>query len=295
MSLSYKVQPKENIYLVLKMIAALVGYFIIYKMIELAVTTEQVPNPYIIFVFYFVAIIIFLFFRQGVLVGHIKGNGVKVTEKQFPMIHKLMQDQCAQLGITNTPDLYLVQHGGLLNAFATRFLGANYVVIYSDIFHEAYESNLETVAFVLGHELGHVKRKHVLKNALLFPAYIVPFLGAAYSRACELTCDNIGAALSPDGVKPGLMLLASGKNMWRKTDMNRFMEQELTERGVWFWFAEKVSSHPRLTRRMLRFKDLAVKSTAKSIVEKQTQAPAEKDPNAEPPKPSDHSSYMPRL
>jgi Zn-dependent protease with chaperone function len=291
---SYKVQPKENIYFVLKVLAALLGYFLIYKLIEGAVLAENPQDPSIIFSIYLVVILIFLFVRQGVLIGHIKGNGVKVTDKQFPMVHKIMQEQCSQLGITNTPDLYLVQHGGLLNAFATRFLGANYVVIYSDVFHEAYESNIDTVAFILAHELGHVKRKHVLKKSLLFPSFIIPFLGAAYSRACEMTCDNIGAALSPDGVKPGLMLLAAGKNMWRKTDMNRFMEQESSERGFWFWFAEKVSTHPRLTKRMLRFKDLAVKSTAKTILEQQAQVQAQPEPEA-PKKSSDHSSYMPKF
>jgi Zn-dependent protease with chaperone function len=213
---------------------------------------------FIPFVFYVVLIIMYLFFRLGLLVGYIKGNAIKVTKSQFQNLHSILLSQCKTLEIDNVPDMYIMQNGGILNAFATAFMGSNYIVLYSEIADEAYQDNIETVEFIIGHELGHIKRKHMLKSLLLFPSFIVPFLSSAYSRACEYTCDSIGASLSPKGVKPGLILLASGKNIWKRVNIDKFIEQESTESGFWFWFAEKTSSHPRLTKRIIQFNHIKI-------------------------------------
>ncbi len=213
---------------------------------------------FIPFVIYAVLIIIYLFFRLGLLIGHIKGNAIKVTKSQFQNLHTILLAQCKSLEIDNMPDLYIMQNGGILNAFATAFMGSNYIVLYSEIAEEAYQDNIETVEFIIGHELGHIKRKHMLKSLLLFPSFIVPFLNSAYSRACEYSCDRIGASLSPKEVKSGLILLASGKNIWKKVNIEKFIEQETTAGGFWFWFAEKTASHPRLTKRIIQFNHLAI-------------------------------------
>jgi Zn-dependent protease with chaperone function len=206
--------------------------------------------------FYIVVFLVYLFFKLGIFIGYIKGNAIKVTKEQFPELHEMLLSQCRRLEINNIPDLYVMQSGGILNAFATSFWGAHYIVIYSEIAEEAFLNNKETVEFVIGHELGHIKRKHMLKKLLLFPSFMVPFLNSAYSRACEYTCDSIGASLCEHGAKPGLILLASGKNIWNKVNIEKFMDQENTEGGFWFWFAEKTSSHPRLTKRLLRFQHI---------------------------------------
>jgi len=38
-------------------------------------------------------------------------------------------------------------------------------------------------------------------NLLKLPGWIVPFLGAAYSRSRELTCDRVGAYLAQDSMR----------------------------------------------------------------------------------------------
>lgn len=250
--LDYQVHSKENTYFIIKVIAAIGGYLLIFQLIRLAFTTRE-AMAFLPLLIYVVLIIIYLFLRLGVMIGYLKGNAIKVSNHQFPEIYKIVIEQSNLLRLKTIPDVYLLQNGGILNAFATRFFGSDYVVIYSNILEEAFEDNIETVKFIIGHELGHVKRKHMLKSVWLFPSFFIPFLNSAYSRACEYTCDNIGAALSNNGARPGLLLLASGKKLWKKVNPQAFIDQEQYEGGFWFWFAEKVSSHPRLTKRIGRF------------------------------------------
>ena len=50
----------------------------------------------------------------------------------------------------------MVQSGGLLNAFATRFSFRNLVVLYSDVMELAYEQGESAVDFIIAHELAHI-------------------------------------------------------------------------------------------------------------------------------------------
>ena len=111
----------------------------------------------------------------------------------------------------------MIQAGGLLNAFATRFFGRDFVVIYSDVLELAYSEGDAELAFVICHELAHIKRKHLTRRLLLYPSMLIPFLGAAYSRACEYTCDRFGAHYQPDGALGGLLVLAAGKMLYHKS------------------------------------------------------------------------------
>jgi Zn-dependent protease with chaperone function len=202
---TYEINSRENFYLGLRALFSLGFYYFIAVFFVLNDNPLFAPIKGIIYVY--VAVIIFLVLLQsGLMIGYLKGNGILLGEHQFPAVYNTVTAQAEALGISKVPDVYLVQAGGLLNAFATRFSGRNYIVIYSDLFEAAYEQNKAAVDFVLAHELGHIKRNHMLKNLLTFPAFLVPFLGTAYSRACEYTCDSIGHALSPNGAKNGLLL-----------------------------------------------------------------------------------------
>lgn len=251
--ITYEVHPKENFYFSLKVITSLILYGGIFYTLNTLLSSGISPMASLFFM-YAGLIISFIILQLGLLIGYLKGNAVKINEKQFPDIYNIVKNQSEALGLAKTPQVYLLQAGGLLNAFATQFLGSNYIVIYSDVLEEAYEGNLASVEFIIGHELGHVKRKHIFKNFILFPSIVVPFLSQAYSRACEYTCDNIGAALSPKGTRNGLVLLAAGKKLYKKVNVQQFMYQSKEEGGFWAWFAEKVSTHPKLSKRVLKFK-----------------------------------------
>ncbi|HAH24868.1 MAG TPA: peptidase M48 [Prolixibacteraceae bacterium] len=291
--IDYRVHTRENVYFYMRLLISLGLYYGIVQLVlmSLKATGPQVATIYVMYV-YVIMIIIFLFFRFGLLIGHLKGNGIKVGKNQFADIHQVVVKQAELLGLSSVPSVYILQSGGVLNAFAARFLGRNYIVLYSEMVETAYDQDKSILEFIIGHEMGHIKRNHMLKGLILFPSYIIPFLGSAYSRACEYTCDNIGHALCPAGARGGLLVLASGKTIYKKVNLNEFLNQDYTEDGFWKWFAEKVASHPNLTRRLGAFGEEKVSPTARSrasLLEEVTIATAVVEV-----KEDDHNKYMPR-
>jgi len=252
-NLNYKVNPKENIYFTIKLLFSIVIYGLIAFAIYSLINTSTPVAQFLVLIIYGVLIALYVFFATGIMIGHIKGNGIKITKKQFPEIYGILEKQCEQLNM-EIPPVYMMQSGGVLNAFATKFIGRNYVVIYSEIFDLAFEEGIDELSFVVAHELGHIKRNHISKRLWLFPSIIIPFLNSAYSRACEYTCDNIGNALSPNGSTLGLLILASGKTGYKKVNMDEYINSSKNETGFWLWFAEKVSSHPNLPKRIENIK-----------------------------------------
>lgn len=195
-------------------------------------------------------IALFLFIEQGVLIGHIQANAVKLNKEQFKDAYEMAEKLSLKLNLEKVPDIYVLQEGGILNALATKFLEKDFVVIYSDILELGYNGAEDALEYIICHELTHVKRKHVLKNIFLLPGLLTPFLGVAYSRACEYTCDSIAAKLCPKGALKGLSVLAVGKKLYKEIDHENFINTACKNTGFWSWLAEIISTHPSLYKRL---------------------------------------------
>jgi len=154
------------------------------------------------------------------------------------------------------PDTYVLQSGGMLNAFATRFASRDFAVIYSDVLELAYKQGEPALRFIVGHEFAHLKRRHIQKRLWLLPALFIPFLGKAYSRACEYTCDRMSAFLNSDGAVDGLLVLAAGKGLYKMVNVQEFVSLAKLQRGFWSVFSEIISTHPHLYKRLQEVTDL---------------------------------------
>lgn len=253
--LEYQVHPKERLYFGIRLVVSILLYLL------LTVGTMSM------FIFYMAIFALYILFNHGILIGYLKGNAIRINQNQFPEIFALVEECSRKLGLEKTPTVYLVQAGGLLNAYATRFLGRNYVVLYSDILETAFEEGNKAIEFIIAHELGHIKRKHMTKNLLLFPSAFIPFLANAYSRACEYTCDQIGLAFSPAGAISGLLVLAAGKRLHKKVNTYEYLLSASEERGFWQWLAEVLSTHPNLPKRIQQLTTAPFQTVADSYAQ----------------------------
>ena len=195
-------------------------------------------------------------FVQSTLIAHIKGNGVVLSEVQFPDLHAQFVACCEQLQMKERPQAYVMNGNGGLNAFATKFLGSQYVVLLSDVV-EAMKQHPDGVRFYLGHELGHLRMKHLSWHFVRWPVLWLPLVGAAYSRARESTCDRHGAACSssPDNAARAIAALAAGGERWQQLDVKAYLEQAKQTSGFWMSFHELTAAYPWLTKRMWRVVD----------------------------------------
>jgi Zn-dependent protease with chaperone function/type II secretory pathway pseudopilin PulG len=196
---------------------------------------------------------IFYLFVQSAFISYLQGTATQITAQQFPDLHQRIGECAAKLGVSPVPDAYLLHGNGTFNAFATRFLGRNFIVLMSDVV-DALESEPDSINFYIGHELGHIRRSHLLWGPLLFPASLLPLLGAAYSRAREYTCDLHGlACCGSSGIASrGLAALAAGGRRWKTLDAGRYVGQVESSAGFWMSFHELIASYPWLAKRMAR-------------------------------------------
>ncbi len=199
-------------------------------------------------------------FAQSALIAHLRGNGVEITETQFPDLHGHFSACCERLQITTRPQAYVMNGNGTLNAFATRFLGRQFVVLNSDVI-DAMSEHIDGVRFYLGHELGHLRMKHLTGHLLRWPALWLPILGAAYSRAKESTCDRHGLACSSSGeaAARALAALSAGTKRWAKIDVGSYLHQANEKPGFWMSFHEIVAGYPWLAKRFARVMDTDAK------------------------------------
>jgi len=192
-------------------------------------------------------------FAHSTLIAHIKGNGVALSEAQFPDLHAQFVACCDQLQMIRRPQAYVLNGNGGLNAFATKFLRSQYLVLLSDVV-DAMRHHPDGVRFYLGHELGHLRAKHLSWQFLRWPVLWLPLVGAAYSRARETTCDRHGAACSssPENAARAMAALAAGGRRWQQIDIAAFVEQARQTTGFWMSFHELTSPYPWLTKRVWR-------------------------------------------
>jgi len=195
-------------------------------------------------------------YRQFTRAG-IRGSAVRLSRRQFPDIYAVKEDFARKLGLKRDPEIYLMSGNGVLNAFAASTFGYDFVVIHSELFSNTYEKNKDALAFIIGHELGHLRLGHTRLWYQLSTAYAdrVPLLGSFLSRAREFSCDRHGAYVAPQG-EEGLVLLAAGRYVYKQVDVEELLEQARRFRGFWPVVAQLPQSHPFAVRRVKALYDL---------------------------------------
>lgn len=177
---------------------------------------------------------VFGFFGEKPLRLAFLSGSVRVTETQYPRVHRLYMEACRTLDVQPYP-LY-VQQAQVLNAFA---FGMQKPFIVLNAF-TVQELDDDELSFVLGHEIGHVMSGHTLYLTMMVVLYQLslvgfPIVGLAaravltalmeWQRKAELSCDRAGilAVQDPEPAMRTMLKFAGGKS--GETNVGDFMQQ----------------------------------------------------------------------
>ncbi|QDQ26289.1 M48 family metalloprotease [Chitinimonas arctica] len=239
------VYPKEKtLFAILATLAAIFWLLIILGTLGMAL-------------FYVLMFFVFYLFAQSGFISYIKGTAVRITPEQLPVLHARIAECAGKIGMRTLPEAYLLRSDGLFNAFATKFLGRNYIALYAELV-DALLDRPDALNFYIGHELGHLHRKHLSHGPLLAPVAWLPLIGPAYSRAREYTCDRYGLRCcpNPSDAAHAVAVLAAGGKHAKVMDHDAYVGQTIETSGFWMSFHELVGDYPWLVKRLHAVREL---------------------------------------
>jgi Zn-dependent protease with chaperone function len=209
-----------------------------------------------------VVVIAAVYIGRGVVNAKERVTSVEITSEQFPEVHSRIEHYAAEFGLEATPRAYLVQEGGILNAFASKHNRTNFIRINADIFEVGtFDAAIRprdaaSLDFIIAHEIGHVAAKHTTYWYSWLSSFIgfIPFIGAALSRSKEYTADNYAFSAVPGGTN-GIVLLSGGKYLYPLVDGELIAARATTDRGLFLWFYNAFATHPVQTKRLAALYD----------------------------------------
>jgi Zn-dependent protease with chaperone function len=243
--------PKETGYFTVIAIFSGLIWFSLIPLLILAAAAAMFAFPLILFGL-FISWLSSLYFKAVVF-----GYSVKVSDKQYPEIYERATQLAQEMGVNPIPEIFIVSSDGVVNALAYRTLSTKYIFLYSSLVDLLMiKGHKKELDFVLAHELGHYAAGHNsrLKSFFLMPGKVIPFVGAAYSRACELTADRIGHYTVNDVQVStrALTSIALGSAALLETvSIDAFKRQESQIPELMGFIHKIYSTHPRTTRRVI--------------------------------------------
>lgn len=219
-------------------------------------------------------------FWQTVEKSRMLGTSVKVTEKQFPALHKLAV-RCAETLQISVPTLYVSPNIGSLNAHTFGTTDDSYVVLNAALIDHLTEPELLDV---IGHECGHIQNDHAIYlttlyflsqaggTALRWGAKPAVLALKAWARRAEITCDRTGLLCTRDldvSIACLVKLALGSKKLYAEINLDEYLRQLGEAKGPGR-LDELSRSHPYLPKRVAALRLFAETTYFKSLVKNST-------------------------
>lgn len=178
----------------------------------------------------------FGFFGEKPIRLAFQANAVKVSARQFPRVHSLYREVCQTMDPKEEYDVFVSQTP-MVNAGAYG-MDRPFIILNSGTVRLLSE---EELAFILGHELGHIMSDHVLYRTMTvlliqLAGMGFPIVGLAaravllalleWYRKSELSSDRAGLlAVQDPEVALGAMLKMAGGGTPGEMDLDEFIAQ----------------------------------------------------------------------
>jgi Zn-dependent protease with chaperone function len=208
------------------------------------------------------------------------GNGVRISHEQLPSIYEPLEAGARRLGV-KCPELYVKQDP----TYNAQTLGTNEdaIIVVNSGLLDALE--IDELAFLLCHELGHVKCRHVTYSTIVYSilSAIGPFAGAlaypllapldAWQRQAEFTADRAGLIGCLDiaaSIRALVMMALGSRKLLPEFEFPSYLSQVRELDGFWGHFSQWIGfqDHPHLAFRVRSLLEFAKTSQYRSIIQK---------------------------
>ena len=197
--------------------------------------------------------ILFQLFYVVISQKQLIGNSVLISEKQFPDLFKISEENAKELNI-RFPNIFVTQNP-FLNAFTIGFKQPYSIVLNSALVESLSRDELD---FVIGHEMGHIKFGHAKYLSFISPVGSgIPFISwlyASWQRRGEYTADRVGYVLTHK-IRPAIsamIKMSVGSKLSRIVDIDEIIKQiDKGQRGLLTKSGELFLTHPYTTNRII--------------------------------------------
>ena len=239
---------------------------------ETSVMTEQVPLWLRLILALFGGAILFgiillvgMFFirmeRQKML-----GNAMQVEYSDYAWLRDWANVTAADLGLPRV-EIFVTQNP-VINAYAFGFMNPYCIVLHSGSIRYLTPDELKAVVI---HEMGHIKYKHTIAMLYLQPFLALPFVSSVsgwlagfWQRRTEYTADRLALTYTedPELVKNALVKVHIGPDVAEGMNETARQWQRYTANRPMNRFAQTLSDHPYLVRRLDHIDEMTAKLLA---------------------------------
>jgi predicted protein (fragment) len=236
---------------------------------ETSVMTEQVPLWLRLIIALFSGAILFgvillvgMFFirmeRQKML-----GNAMQVEYSDYAWLRDWANVTAADLGLPRV-EIFVTQNP-VINAYAFGFMNPYCIVLHSGSIRYLTPDELKAVVI---HEMGHIKYKHTIAMLYLQPFLALPFVSSVsgwlagfWQRRTEYTADRLALTYTedPELVKNALVKVHVGPDVAEGMNETARQWQRYTANRPMNRFAQTLSDHPYLVRRLDHIDEMTAK------------------------------------
>ena len=223
--------------------------------------------------------------------GQLLGTAVKVSEKQFPLIHR-QASICER--VLNLPPVNMFigsnpGNEGAVTAFTDGTEDSACIFLSSGLVDALSEHELR---FVIGQQMGHIKSRHVLYLTIahmisaglsatagvgqpvtqMMSQLVVNMLGqliAPWQRKAAITADRAGLLCCQNvhtAVSAMVKTSLGARKLFEQLDLEEYVKQYETLKVKYRW-SESKESHPYAIHRVILLKEFAASSAYRQILQ----------------------------
>ena len=194
------------------------------------------------------------------------GNAMQVEYSDYAWLRNWANVTAADLGLPRV-EIFVTQNP-VINAYAFGFMNPYCIVLHSGSIRYLTPDELKAVVI---HEMGHIKYKHTIAMLYLQPFLALPFVSSVsgwlagfWQRRTEYTADRLALTYTedPELVKNALVKVHIGPDVAEGMNETARQWQRYTANRPMNRFAQTLSDHPYLVRRLDHIDEMAAKLLA---------------------------------